>query len=220
MHSPSAFVACFSSTGASPLAHPSESSSRKTAVRTRGAVQVQDQVARVAYPSESRGVCDDQAARSTKRLEMVVALTASWDAMFRLPSDLIPMRTDSVVEFKRSTPHRWALLLYPAEFEERSKINGCDEGVVLKHTMWQGRCFPTVSPRLAELQRARLLRSLPGPVEGARGMKCHYLPVTRCCISRNRSGRHGLRTSSPTPSCVRPQHSTFFTKRTMLGRAS
>ena len=36
--------------------------------------------------------------------------------------DLIEMRTDSLLGPGHKTQHRWALLLYTAEFEERSKI--------------------------------------------------------------------------------------------------
>ena len=60
--------------------------------------------------------------------EVAAALAVSCDAMRRRPSDLIAMRADSLVGLGRSTQHRWPLLLYPAEFTERSKMWGCGRG--------------------------------------------------------------------------------------------
>lgn len=46
--------------------------------------------------------------------EFAIALLVAWDAMLRLPSDLIGMRTNSLVGPGASRPPRWALLLFPA----------------------------------------------------------------------------------------------------------
>ena len=48
--------------------------------------------------------------------------TKSHGSMLRLPSDLVALCTDSLVGCGRSTQYRWALLLYPAEFKERSRM--------------------------------------------------------------------------------------------------
>jgi len=65
------------------------------------------------------------------------ALALAWDAMIRLPSDLVSMRTTTLVGPGRGARPRWALLLYPAEAAERSKTLGADEGVILEGKEWR-----------------------------------------------------------------------------------
>ena len=89
----------------------------------------------------------------------------------------------------RAPPHRCALLSYPAEIKDQSKIRGYDEG---EYTMWQ-RCGSTfLASQRASPPPGRGLWCFSGPALCAR--------FPRCSISRNRSGRHGLeRTPSPAP---------------------
>ena len=117
--------------------------------------------------------------------------------MRRLFRDLIAMRTDSLVGPWRSVPHRGALLLCPAEFKERSKIRGCDEGVILKSPMRQpyGSTFPARQRAFRPRGRA-----LSGAVEGAVGMERHTVSnTTRCSISCDRCERHGLESEFQAP---------------------
>ena len=163
-----------------PVAHPSES---RPPVR-----EVPDPVARITSqtPSEARGIRDDLAVRSTERL-------GDGNRPCGVPgcNASTPQRSDRDGQSCacRAPPHRCALLSYPAEIKDQSKIRGYDEG---EYTMWQ-RCGSTfLASQRASPPPGRGLWCFSGPALCAR--------FPRCSISRNRSGRHGLeRTPSPAP---------------------
>ena len=71
-------------------------------------------------------------------LEFAAAVYLAWDAMLRLPSDLVALKMDSLIGPGRSGAARWALLLYREEHATRSKTSGVDEGVMLRSPTWTG----------------------------------------------------------------------------------
>ncbi|CAK0869005.1 unnamed protein product [Prorocentrum cordatum] len=70
--------------------------------------------------------------------EWAGAVALAWDAMIRLPSDLVGMTVDALVGPGRGAEPRWALLLYPIEGSACSKSLAQDEGVLLRSAAWRG----------------------------------------------------------------------------------
>ncbi|CAK0792247.1 unnamed protein product, partial [Prorocentrum cordatum] len=70
--------------------------------------------------------------------EWAGAVALAWDAMIRLPSDLVGMTVDTLVGPGRGAEPRWALLLYPIEGSACSKSLAQDEGVLLRSAAWRG----------------------------------------------------------------------------------
>ncbi len=65
-------------------------------------------------------------------VEFAASIALAWDAMLRLPSDLLAMSPESLVGPGRANKPQWALLLYPQALGLLSKTRGTDEGVVLR----------------------------------------------------------------------------------------
>ncbi|CAK0881152.1 unnamed protein product [Prorocentrum cordatum] len=70
--------------------------------------------------------------------EWAGAVALAWDAMIRLPSDLVGMTVDTLVGPGRDAEPRWALLLHPIEGSACSKSLAQDEGVLLRSAAWRG----------------------------------------------------------------------------------
>jgi hypothetical protein len=71
-------------------------------------------------------------------LEFAAAVFIAWDAMLRLPSDLVALKMDSLIGPGRLGAAQWALLLYREEHGTKSKTAGVDEGVILRSPTWSG----------------------------------------------------------------------------------
>ena len=167
-------------------------SSWRTAVRPRRTCRVPNKISRVTSrtSSEASGVAMIGLCFRQYNWEMV------WHAMLRFSSDLIAMRTDSLVGPGHNKHHRWALFWYLAEFEVRSKIRGCDEGEILKHPMWEtiqvhfpgeSACLSTSRPGTGGA-----LENPRSTIERVEGGGCHAISnEARGSISRNRSRLHG-----------------------------
>ena len=84
---------------------------------------------------------------------MAVALCLGWDCYLRLPSDRVDMVGASLVPPTTGAPlRRWALLLYPEEYQKRSKTGDYDDGVFLTEAMSKALDAPL--RRLRQARRA------------------------------------------------------------------
>jgi integrase len=82
------------------------------------------------------------------RREFALALLIGWDAMLRMPVDIMGITPRWLVPpVPAAGAHRWGLLLYPEDESRRSKVAGADESVILDLPVW-GPC----SHLLAELR--------------------------------------------------------------------
>ena len=72
--------------------------------------------------SDASGVRDDGGVCSSKQLGNGSCSRGGVGCNAPSPSDLIAMRTESLVQPWHNTQYRWALSLWPEEMKERSKV--------------------------------------------------------------------------------------------------
>ena len=149
----------------------------------------------------------------------------SWDAMLRFSSDLIAMRTDSLVELGHKTQHRWALLLCSQRAQQDKKLRRrCDSQIVQVATTWvhfpgQPACVSTARPGPAEFGPtfcARfqvLLKELK--MKAAIPCQLRHGAASRATAV---DGYWPKRIPSPFLSRVRPQHRSVLTTCALLYR--
>jgi hypothetical protein len=128
------------------------------------------------------------------RQEFALALTIGWDAMLRMPVDIMAFTPRWIVPpVPTAGAHRWGLLLYPEDETRRSKVAGADESVILALPVW-GPC----SHLLAELRSRPPSRCVWNFTAAsfhtwfAEAVRATGLPATTCPYQL----RHGAASSS------------------------